>query len=164
MPADASTLDALRALLVSAKELAASLESDAALQRILHAALALDPEERDVLATALERGVAERRINEAFTRMNGVHLRINPHPRLFFRVLDPDRAPDTVALEADDVVPDVFRIMRRVRLLLTPEARAVWQPAAVEALGMLSDVEREACERFVGDLLPLITDPNGRRS
>lgn len=164
MPADAANLDALRALLESAKQLASALESDGTLRRIVHAVMTLDPDERDVLATALERGAAARRINETFAHMNGVHLRINPNLRLFLRVFDPDHPPDAITLDEEDIVPDLLRLMRRVRLLLAPEAQVVWHPAVVEALGMLSDAERDACERFVREVSPLVTGSNGPRA
>jgi hypothetical protein len=157
MPGDAANLDALRVLLSSAQHLAQSLGDDPALRRILNAVTTLDPEDRAVLASALERGTASRRINETFARMNGVHLRINPNPRLFVRVLDPDKPQDPFPLEAEDIVPDVLRLLRRVRLMLAPEARPVWQPAVVEALGMLSDKERDACLCFVREVVALVT-------
>ena len=43
-------------------------------------------------ARVLERGSAQRKIDDAFARMNGVRLRLNPNPRLFVRVVDEVRA------------------------------------------------------------------------
>jgi hypothetical protein len=157
MAADASPrLDALKALLTSAQELAQAIESDPAVRRVLRALASLPPEDREVLATVLERGAASQRINESFARMNGVHLRINPNPRLFVRVIDTDEPADPPALDEEDIVPDVLRLMRRVGLLLAPEAQAIWHPAVAAALDMLTPKERESCLRFVDDVSALV--------
>ena len=168
MAADASPrLDALKALITSARELAETLESDPALRRILRALAMLPPEDREILGAVLERGAARRRINESFARMNGVRLRINPNPRLFLRVMDTDAPPASPELDEEDIVPDILRLMRRVSLLLAPEAKAVWHPAVLAALEMLDPNEREQCVRFVDDVVALLAsaarrdDPTG---
>jgi len=149
-------LEALHALLASARELARTLQSDPTLPRVLQALASLAPEERAILATALERGAAARRINEGFARMNGIRLRINPNPRLFLRVVDTDEPVGTPELEEEDILPDVLRLMRRVPLLLAPESRAAWRPAVERALDMLTPRGREACLRFVEDVLAIV--------
>ena len=168
MSGDAAQLAALQALLVSAQELVHVLDTDPAIRRILHAVATLTPEDRGVLAGALERGVAMRQINESFARMNGVHLHINPNLRLFVRVLDTEQPPSMLPLDLDEIVPDLLRLMRRVWLLLRPEAQAVWHPAVLDALGMLEPTERQACLRFVSEVLalitPLTTAPDGSDS
>ncbi len=163
MAADAANprLDALKALLTSAQELAHALETDPTIGRVLRALASLPPEDRQILAAVLERGAAQRRINESFARMNGVRLRINPKPRLFVRVMDTEPPPAEAKLDEEDIVPDVLRLMRRASLLLAPEAQAVWHPAVEQALGMLSPKEREDCIRLAHDVLALVTAPPG---
>jgi hypothetical protein len=164
MAAPSPRLDALRALLTSARELAQALESDPTLRRVLRALAHLPPEDREILASALERGAASRRINEAFARLNGVRLRINPNPRLYLRVVDgqtPTSGGD--GLEEEDIVPDIFLLMRRLPLLLKPEAQAVWHPALQSALEMLTTEQRDTCLRFVDDLRALLV-PTTERS
>lgn len=149
-------LEALHALLASARELARMLQSDPTLPRVLQALAGLAPEERAILAAALERGAAARRINEGFSRLNGVRLRINPNPRLFVRVVDTDEPANVPPLEEEDILPDVLRLMRRVPLLMAPESQAVWRPAIEQALDMLSPRGRQACLRFVEEVLALV--------
>jgi hypothetical protein len=155
MAAPSPRLDALKALLTSARELAQTLESDPTLRRVLRGLASLPPEDREILASALERGATSRRINEAFARLNGVRLRINPNPRLYLRVVD-GATPTAAPLEEEDIVPDIFLLMRRLPLLLAPEAQAVWHPALQSALELLTPLQRETCLRFIDDLRALL--------
>lgn len=159
MPADAGNprLDALKALLVSAEELVRGLSDDSLLHRVLAALAVFSPEDRQILTAVLERGAARLRINEAFARMNGVRLRLNPNPRLFLRVVDTEQPEPEGTLEEEDIVPDILRLMRRVPLLLTSEARAVWRPALVAALDLLPPERRAACLELVHEVLALTT-------
>jgi hypothetical protein len=161
MAAPSPRLDALKALLTSARELAQTLESDPTLRRVLRALASLPPEDRDILASVLERGAASRRINEAFARLNGVRLRINPKPRLYLRVIDGETARAAATLEEEDIVPDILLLMRRLPLLLAPEAEAVWQPALRAALDLLTPPQRERCSRFVDEVRALLDAPPG---
>ena len=162
MAAPSPRLDALKALLTSARELAQTLESDPTLRRVLRALASLPPEDREILASALERGATSRRINEAFARLNGVRLRINPNPRLYLRVVDGATPASAGPLEEEDIVPDIFLLMRRLPLLLAPEAQAVWHPALQSALELLTPPQRETCLRFIDDLRALLV-PAGER-
>jgi DNA-directed RNA polymerase specialized sigma24 family protein len=76
-PARPDTIEALAALLETAQTLAQTLLGDKALQRALRALSSLPPEDREVISTALEHGVAWRRVNESISAMNGVHPRAN---------------------------------------------------------------------------------------
>jgi len=149
-------LDALQALLTSARDLARALQDDPTLARVLRAMATLAPDEREVLARVLERGTASRQINEAFARMNDVRLRINPNPRLFLRVVDTGEPVAPPALEEEDILPDVLRLMRRVPLLLAAEAKAVWKSALEQALELLSVRGRRACLAFVDEVRAIV--------
>jgi hypothetical protein len=149
-------LEALHALLTSAQQLARGLKDDPTLPRVLQALASLSPDERATLAAALERGAAQRRINEGFAPLNGVRLRINPNPRLFMRVVDTEEPSSPPQLDEEDILPDVLRLMRRVPLLLAAEAQAVWRPAVEQALDMLSPRGRQACLRFAEDVLTMV--------
>ena len=145
----AAKLDALSALLESAQRIAETLASDTSLRRIAAALASLCPEERQVLATAIERGIGWRRVNEAVSGMSGVRLHVNPNPPLFVRVIEPDTPRASSLPEPEEVLPGIFRLMRRAPLLARPEAEAVWKPAVLEAFGMLTPAEREVCVGFV---------------
>ncbi len=147
MPADAGNprLDALSALLASAKQLAEALELDPIVGRVLQALATLPPDDRQTIARAIERGIAWRRVNETVSGANGVRLRANPNPRLFVRVVDGTPPSTALAPDPDDVLVGVLRMLRIAPLMATNAARAVWEPAATEALGMVDAAERRAC-------------------
>lgn len=151
-------LDALRLLLATAQELSRELSDDPVIGRLLRAVSTLPPDDREVLTTAIERGAAWRRVNEAVSAATGVQLRVNPRPLLFVRVLQPAPDPDPATLmpEADDVMVGVLRVMRLAPMLRMPEARALWRPAVVEALDVLEPAERTQCLRFVEELLEVL--------
>jgi hypothetical protein len=156
MSDEAPRLDALRMLLATAEELSRVLSDDPVVGRLLKAMLSLQPDDREVLTTAIERGVAWRRTNEAVTAATGVRLRANPKPVLFVRVVDPTPSADALLPDSDDAVVGVLRLMRLAPMLRMEPARKVWQPALVEALGMLDPAERADCLRFVQDVLGVL--------
>ena len=167
---DASTprLDALNALLSSAKQLAEALEADPIIGRVLQALAGLPPDDRQTIAQAIERGAAWRRVNESVSAANGVRLRANPNPRLFVRVVDGTAPTMPLSPDPDDVLVSILRVLRLAPLIATDEARAVWEPAASEALGMLEPSERQAClavGRAALELIEgLVTDLDGESS
>ena len=147
MAADAgnSRLDALNALLTSAHQLAQALESEPLVARVLETLALLPPDDRETIATALERGVHWRRVNESVAEANGVRLRANPNPRLFIRVVDGQEPPKALSPDPDDVLVGVLRVLRRGPVLATKGARVVWEPAMEEASRMLTPEERASC-------------------
>jgi hypothetical protein len=145
MASDAGNLDALNALLTSAKHIAEALEADPIIGRVLQALASLPPDDRQTIAHAIERGAAWRRVNESVSEANGVRLRANPNPRLFVRVIDGTQPTMPLAPDPDDVLVSILRVLRLAPLVATDEARAVWEPAGREALGMLEPSERQAC-------------------
>ena len=147
MPSDAGNprLDALSALLASAKQLAEALEADPIIGRVLQSLAGLPPDDRQTIAQAIERGTAWRRVNETVSAANGVRLRANPNPRLFIRVVDGTQPTMPLSPDPDDVLVSILRVLRLAPWVATDEARAVWEPAASEALGMLEPNELQAC-------------------
>jgi hypothetical protein len=146
-------LDALRMLLSTAQELARVLSDDPVVGRLLRAMMSLQPDDRETLTVAIERGVAWRRTNEAVAGATGVRLRANPKPVLFVRVVDPAPLEASLLPDTDDAVIGVLRLMRLARMLHSKPAQDVWRPAVAEALAMLDAGEREACVRFIEDVL-----------
>src|SRR5258707_11756300 len=121
-------LDALSALLSSAKQLAEALEADPIVGRVLEALASLPPDDRQTIAKAIERGAAWRRVNESVSAANGVRLRANPNPRLFVRVVDGTAPTMPLAPDPDDVLVSILRVLRLAPLIATDEARALWEP------------------------------------
>ena len=81
-------------------------------------------------------------------------MRANPHAQLFVRVFDP--VPEQ-PFEQSDIVPETLRIMKRLGVLIHPEALAIWEPAVASALPMLTEEEWTNCVRFVERALTAIT-------
>jgi hypothetical protein len=148
----ASDIDALKLLLESARGLVAEL-ADTATERAMRALAAVPPDQRSVLATALERAAQTWRQNEAFAALHQVHLRANPHAQLFVRVFDPVEEPPH---EEFDLLPEAIRVMRRMGSLMRPELRAVWEPAVTGALVVLTPEERARSIRFLEHALTLV--------
>jgi hypothetical protein len=158
MPADAGNprLDALNSVLVSAQQLIEALESDPLIGRMLAALAGLPPDDRQTLVTAIERGVAWRRVNESVSDVVGVRLRVNPNARLFVRVIDREAPKAPLPPEPEDVLISILRALRRAPIVAADAARAIWEPAAAAALEMLSPEERRACVRVVRTFLALL--------
>src|SRR5262249_45404239 len=145
-------IDALRALLDSAREIVSDL-ADASMERALRALADLPQEERGVVALALDRAVTSWRANEAFAPLHRVQMRANPHAQLFVRVFDPVPAP---AFEQNDIVPETLRILKRLGVLVHPEARAIWEPALASALPMLTPEAWTNCLRSLEHALATV--------
>ena len=146
-------IDALKALLDSAREIVADL-GGGSMERALRALAELPPDERDGVALALERAVTAWRANEAFAPLHKVQMRANPHAQLFVRVFDPVPEP---SFAQTDIVPETLRILKRLGVLIHPEALAIWQPAVASALLMLTAEEWTNCVRFVEHVLAALT-------
>jgi len=146
-------IDALKALLDSAREIVADL-GGGSMERALRALAELPPDERDGVALALERAVTAWRANEAFAPLHKVRMRANPHAQLFVRVFDPVPEP---SFEQTDIVPETLRILKRLGVLIHPEALAIWQPAVASALPMLTAEEWTNSVRFVEHVLAALT-------
>src|SRR5262249_52634048 len=145
-------IEALKTLLDSARDIISDL-ADASMERALRALADLPAEERENVALALDRGVTAWRANEAFAPLHRVQMRANPHAQLFVRVFDPVPEP---AFEQSDIVPETLRIMKRLGVLLHPEALAIWEPAVASALPMLTAEEWTSCVRFLEQVLAAI--------
>jgi len=145
-------IDTLKTLLDSACELVAGL-AHGSTKRALSALAAIPPDERSVIATVLERAAVAWQQSEAFTPLHHIRLRANPNAQLFVRVLDDVKDP---APEELDLMPEAVRLMRRLGVSMLPELRAVWEPALLAAVGMVTANERADCVQFLERALAII--------
>ena len=150
---DKVDLEELKTLLDTARQMVDDL-ADGSLHRALRALADLPSQERADIALALDRAVTAWRANEAFAPLHKVQMRANPHAQLFVRVFDP--VPEQ-PFEQSDIVPETLRIMKRLGVLIHPEALAIWEPAVASALPMLTEEEWTNCVRFVERALTAIT-------
>jgi hypothetical protein len=146
-------IEALKVLLDSAREIVDDL-ADESMERALRALADLPPDERGVVALALDRAVTAWRTNDAFAPLHRVQMRANPHAQLFVRVFDPVPEPP---FAQSDIVPETLRIMKRLGVLIHPEALAIWEPAIASALPMLTAEEWTNCLRFLEHALAAVT-------
>ncbi len=153
---DPGQLTALMALLQTARDLVADLANDGSAAKLMQAFHRLDPHEREVLATAFDRAVSWKKVNEGVAPITRVHLRVNPNPRLFVRVVEPDVEPHTLSPDLDELLVGTLRILRQAHLMQTPEARAVWEPAVVAALELLDREERAGCAAIVDRFVEIL--------
>jgi hypothetical protein len=151
--ASGGKIEALKTLLDSARAIVDDL-ADGSMERALRALADLPAEERGVIALALDRAVTAWRANEAFAPLHRVRMRANPHAQLFVRVFDPVPAP---AFEQSDILPETLRVMKRLGVLMHPEALAIWEPAITSALPMLTVEEWTNCVRFLEHTLAAIS-------
>jgi hypothetical protein len=154
--APSAQLAALRALLETARDLAARVDDDPTIGRLLRAFLTLPPDDRDVVVGVLERGTAWRRIADCVADVTGVELRANPQARLFVRVVEPRDGALTLEQEPPEILLGALRIMKQAALLLRPEVAERWRAPALEAFRMIDAEEREACVRLVRHVLALL--------
>src|SRR5437773_11275768 len=108
--AGAPEFDALAALLGSARDLVGEL-AQGSTQRALRALVAIPPDERAAITTALERAAETWRQNESFGFLHQVRVRANPNAQLFVRVIDPVDDPTP---QDFDLLPEALRVMRRL--------------------------------------------------
>jgi hypothetical protein len=145
-------IDTLKLLIDSAHELVADL-AHGSTHRAIRALAAIPPDERSVIATALERAAVTWQQNEAFNNLHQVRVRANPNAQLFVRVFDdvPEPAPQDF-----DLLPEAVRLIRRLGVSMRPELRAVWEPAFIAAIELVAPEEQADCVRFLEHTLALI--------
>jgi hypothetical protein len=145
-------IENLRLLIDSALELVADL-AHGSTHRAIRALTAIPPDERSVIATALERAAVTWQQNQAFNYLHQVRVRANPNAQLFVRVFDDAKE---LPPEDFDLLPEAVRVMRRIGVSMRPELRAVWEPAFMAALDIVTPEERADCVRFLEHTLALI--------
>ena len=150
-------IDALKVLIDSAHELLSDL-AHGSTERAITALAKIPPDQRDAIATALERAAVTWQQSEAFTPFHNIRLRANPNAQLFVRVVDP---VEEIKKEDFDLLPEALRAMRRVGVSMHPELRAVWEPAVLDAVEMLTPKERGDCIRFLRHALALVSKNAG---
>jgi len=157
--AKGAQLDALSALLATARDLSVELANDASLGRLLRAFLMLPTEDRDAMAAVLERAAAYRRASEHGAEATGIRLVPNPNPRLYVRVVDPAPSAELTTFagqDHDELVLAAIRLTKLAVILDRPEMRSEWTPSAVEAFRLVEPEERAAYVRLARYAIELI--------
>ena len=138
----AKQLDALRAVLVTAHDLAARLAADPAVERILKAFAAIPEQDREPILRVLERDATWCRIVEKTAATTGVTVRANPHASLFVHVFDQGTEAPPGPLRRDiDVIR--FGIEQFIQLLPLFFQEGVYEQWTTSARELVRDLDPE---------------------
>jgi hypothetical protein len=161
MPDDAAAtrLDALRAILTSAHDLAARLATDPLLERLLSVFSRLPDPDRSVILGVLERDATWCRIVEQTADSTGITVRANPHASLFVHVFD-HALPSTEPLRRDiDVIRfGIERFIHLVPLFFQDGVHEQWMASARELARDLDPELLAYTERLAREVLALVAD------
>jgi hypothetical protein len=151
-------LDALRAVLTSARGLIDDLAGDPVLTRLLRAFSALPAADREPIVRILERDAAWRHIVEETRVATGIAVRPNPHASLYVHVLD---APEPSARDISVIRLGIERFVGLLPLFFQEGVHAQWTASARALIGA-SDAELRALGARLGrEVLALIAEVEG---
>lgn len=159
----ATPLDALQAVLITARGLLSDFVSDPLLRRVLRAFEMFPRADREPILSILERDASWTRIAEASAVVTGIAVRPNPHASLYVHVLDAatGQPAATAPSERDANVMrlGIERIVRVLPLFFQEGVYAQWYPAAREVARTADPEARTAIARVAREVLALVADP-----
>ena len=146
---DETRLDALRAILTSAHELAARLAADPQIERVLQVFAKIPEPDREVVLQVLERDATWCRIVEQTADTTGITVRPNPHASLYVHVFDTGDVPSEPLRRDIDVIRfGIERFIHLVPLFFQEGVRQQWTASARE---LAREIDQELL-RHVGRL------------
>ncbi len=160
----ATRLDALRAILVSAHELAVRLSSDPLFERILRVFAKIPEPDRETILKVLERDATWCRIVEQTADTTGITVCANPHASLYVHVFGQVEAPsDPLRRDIDVIRFGIERFIHLLPLLFQAGVHAQWTVSARE---LARDIDPELLEhvgRLAREVLAIVAEraPNG---
>jgi hypothetical protein len=155
-------LDALRAILVSAHELATRLSGDPFLERVLHAFTTIPEPHRDTILRVIERDATWCRIVEQTADTTGVTVRPNPHASLYVHVFGQAEVPSEPLRRDVDVIR--FGMERFIHLLPLVFQEGVHEQWLVAARELARDLDPELLQylaRLANEVLVLVAERAG---
>jgi hypothetical protein len=159
-PTTQATLDALQALLATARELLSDLSGDPLVKRVLRAFVMLPESDREPLLKVLEKDAAWRRIVEATERTTGITVRPNPHASLYVHVLEQATgqpvAPGPLPRDAEVIRLGIEVVLRILPLLFQEGVHAQWSAAAREIAAGADPETRRLAARLAQEVLELV--------
>jgi hypothetical protein len=161
MPDDApaTRLDALRAILVTANELATRLAGDPFVERILQAFAKLPVPDREPVLKIIERDATWCRIVEQTGDETGITVRPNPHASLHVHVFGQvDTPPEPLQRDVDVIRFGIERFLQMIPLLFQEGVHEQWT-ASARALAQEADPELlEYLRRLANEVLALVAE------
>jgi hypothetical protein len=152
-------LDALRAILVSAHDLAARLSGDPFLERVLRVFSTIPEPDRDTILRVIERDGTWCRIVEQTADTTGVTVRPNPNASLYVHVFGQGEVPSAPLRRDIDVIR--FGIERFINLLPLIFQEGVHEQWLVAARELARDLDPELVEyvaRLANEVLVLVAE------
>jgi hypothetical protein len=146
--APATRLDALRAILLSAHELAGRLAADPLLERLLRVFARIPEPDRETILRVLERDATWFRIVEQTADTTGIRVAPNPHASLYVHVFGQAAGVPSGPMRRDiDVIR--FGIERFVHLLPLFFQEGVHEQWTVSARELARDIDPELAQYVV---------------
>ena len=157
--APAPRLDVLRAILVTAHELATTLAADPLVERILRAFAKLPEPDREPILKIIERDATWCRIAEQTSGHTGITVRPNPHASLYVHVLDQvDTLSEPLQRDVEVIGSGIERFVHLLPLFFQDGVREQWT-ASARALIRNTDPELvEYARRLASEVLVLIAE------
>ena len=161
MPDDApaTRLDALRAILVTAHELATKLAGDPIVERILQAFAKLPEPDREPVLKIIERDATWCRIVEQTAEETGITVRPNPHASLYVHVFGQVDTPSESLQRDVDVIR--FGIERFLQMMPLFFQEGVHEQLTASARGLVREADPELLEylrRLADEVLALLAE------
>jgi hypothetical protein len=149
-------LPKLADIIEKATHLAEAMMADGILQRVIEAFRLMPLEDRDSIATAVEREVQARRLSRATEGTTGQSMHPNPNARLYMR--SHGQALPRQTLERDELMLTMLKLMRVSPILLVPDTHASWMDGTREALEHLDATTRAAVAQLLREALTLVDE------
>jgi hypothetical protein len=154
--APAPRLDVLRAILVTAHELATTLAADPLVERILRAFAKLPEPDREPILKIIERDATWCRIADQTSEHAGITVRPNPHASLYVHVVDTPSEP--LQRDVEVIGVGIERFVHLLPLFFQDGVREQWT-ASARALIRNTDPELvEYARRLASEVLVLIAE------
>ncbi len=157
--APATRLDALRALLMSAQELAARLAADPQLERLLRVFTRIPEPDRAVILQVLERDATWCRIVEQTVETTGITVRPNPHASLYVQVFEQLAVPaGPLERDIDVIRVGIERFVHLVPLFFQESVHEQWMASARELARTLDPALARDVARLAREVLAVIAE------
>ena len=154
--AGASSLEALRELLTTARETLGQIVDDPTVGKLLAAFARIPPQDRGTIAEVLEREAGLRQLTVKSGDLTGVRLdRPNPNAHLYVRTVGAT-TPAEGAAEHERMVHSSIEAAKRTDVLFQPDFHPRWRRALTEAIANLDGETRARVARLARELLEIL--------
>lgn len=143
-------------IIEKATHLAEAMMADGILQRVIEAFRLMPLEDRDTIATAIEREVQARRLSCATEDATGRSMHPNPNARLYMRLHE--QTMPRHMLERDELMFGMLKGMRVSPILMVPDVHASWIDGTREALEHLDATTRATVAQLMREVLALVEE------